>query len=66
MLFRSPVELQKEDFELVCKKLGFTHKELEQYISRSEKSHLEYGNDENLYSKILQLNKYKKMLLEKK
>jgi N-acetyl sugar amidotransferase len=61
-----PVELQKEDFELVCKKLGFTHKELEQYISRSEKSHLEYGNDENLYSKILQLNKYKKMLLEKK
>lgn len=44
-----PIELQQEDFELVCKKLDFSHEELEEYMKRKPKSHLEYGNDEKIF-----------------
>lgn len=44
-----PNELQQEDFKLVCKKLGLTSEELENYIKRPQKHHLEYDSDENLF-----------------
>ena len=44
-----PIELQQEDFELVCKKLDFSHEELESYIKRPQKHHLKYGSDEKIF-----------------
>ena len=43
-----PIELQQEDFELVCKKLSFSQQELEEYIKRKTKHHLEYKSDEKV------------------
>lgn len=43
-----PLKLQEEDFELVCKKLEFSHEELEAYIKRSPKKHLDYNSDEKI------------------
>jgi len=43
-----PIELQNDDFELVCKKLNFTENELEEYIKRKPKSHLDYKSDEEV------------------
>lgn len=60
-----PIELQQEDFELVCKKLDFSYEELEKYMQREPKSHLEYGSDENLYKNILKINRLRKKLLGK-
>ena len=45
-----PKALQQEDFELVCKKLDFTPQELDNYLSRPGKSHLNYGSDEKLFN----------------
>ncbi len=45
-----PMELQEEDFELVCKKLGFTHKEMEGYIRRNSKNHSNYASDEKIFN----------------
>lgn len=39
-------QLQKQDFEYLCKKLDFKSNELDEYLSRNEKSHLMYGSDE--------------------
>ena len=44
-----PIELQQEDFELVCKKLDFSEDELNEYIERKPKSHLEYNSDEEIF-----------------
>ena len=43
-----PVELQQEDFELVCKKLDFSQEELDEYIKRPQKHHLDYRSDEKV------------------
>lgn len=43
-----PENLQNEDFELICKKLDFTVEELNNYFSRPEKAHIEYGSDEKI------------------
>ena len=44
-----PVELQNQDFELVCKKLEYSRTELEDYINRLPKSHLDFKSDEKVY-----------------
>jgi len=44
-----PIELQNQDFELVCKKLEFSRPELEDYINRLPKSHLDFKSDEKTY-----------------
>jgi N-acetyl sugar amidotransferase len=43
-----PLALQEEDFELVCKKLNFSHGEMGQYIKRAPKKHLDYNSDEKI------------------
>ena len=43
-----PLALQEEDFELVCKKLEFSHEELQAYIKRAPKKHLDYSSDEKI------------------
>ena len=45
-----PKELQEEDFNLVCKKLDFSEDELNFYLNRPEKSHLEYKSDEFIFN----------------
>lgn len=60
-----PIGLQQEDFELVCKKLDFSHEELESYIKRPQKYHLEYGSDEKIFQfmrKSYKVIKKKKVL----
>jgi N-acetyl sugar amidotransferase len=57
-----PMELQQEDFELVCKKLDFTEDELNEYIKRKPKKHLDYDSDEELYNTILKINRLRKRL----
>lgn len=52
-----PIELQQEDFELVCKKLEFKNDELSKYISRVEIAHEFYGTDKNLTDKIHKIYK---------
>ncbi len=47
-----PIELQNEDFALVCKKLDFSADELSNYVNRSEISHESYGTDKHLIDKI--------------
>ena len=47
-----PLELQRDDFQLCCKKLGFTEEEMLDYIRRPGKSHLDYPSDQNLINKI--------------
>ena len=59
-----PVKLQEEDFELTCKKLGFSKDELQDYITRPPKSHLEYPSDETVFrflKKIYHFLKLKKL-----
>ncbi|MDS1369874.1 N-acetyl sugar amidotransferase [Aliarcobacter butzleri] len=51
-----PLELQQEDFELVCKKLNFTKHELEEYIKRPEKNHDFYKTDKYLIENIRKIN----------
>ena len=58
-----PIELQKEDFELVCKKLNFTKDELDKYINRAPKSHYDYDTDEGLFNFMRDV--YKKFNLSK-
>lgn len=41
-----PALLQKEDYDIVCKKLDFSYEELEDYIKRPKKSHLQSKSDE--------------------
>lgn len=55
-----PIELQEEDFELVCKKLDFSHEELGNYIKRSQKYHLEYGSDEKVFQFMRKVYKFMK------
>jgi N-acetyl sugar amidotransferase len=43
-----PISLQIEDFELVCKKLDFTKDELNEYMKRPQKQHLDYPSDEKI------------------
>lgn len=43
-----PIELQEEDFELVCKKLDFTHDEMNEYIQRKPKKHSDYKTNETI------------------
>ena len=44
-----PVKLQEEDFELACKKLSFSRDEMNDYIKRPERPHLNYSSDEYIY-----------------
>lgn len=44
-----PQNLQREDFDLVCKKLNFSKEELNEYLKRAPKSHLAYGSDEKVF-----------------
>lgn len=48
-------ELQKEDFDYVCKKLGFEKSELENYLNRPSKSHSMYKNEEWVYKFLLRI-----------
>lgn len=52
-----PKSLQQEDFDLVCKKLDFTKEELNEYLRRTPKSHLEYGSDERINNFLRQIYK---------
>jgi N-acetyl sugar amidotransferase len=56
-----PENLQREDFELVCKKLNFTEEELEAYLKRPPISHAIYGTDE----KVMHFMRYVYRLLLK-
>lgn len=58
-----PASLQKEDFDLVCKKLSFTHEEMKKYINRPPKSHIDYNSDKKIYEYLLLINKYIKKML---
>jgi N-acetyl sugar amidotransferase len=48
--------LKKEDFELLCKKLGFENKEFMDYLKRLPKSHNDYKNDDAIYNLLLKAN----------
>jgi len=45
-----PLEMQKQDYDYVLKKLGFTAEEFEELMSLPIKSHFDYATD--LKSKI--------------
>ncbi len=42
------IELQNDDKELVCKKLGFSINEMNDYLQRAPRNHLDYKSDEKL------------------
>lgn len=52
-----PVSLQNEDFELVCKKLGFSNSEMQEYINRKEINHEFYGSDKKLINTMHKIYK---------
>lgn len=52
-----PISLQKEDFELVCKKLGFSNSEMQEYINRKEIKHEFYGSDKKLINNMYRIYK---------
>lgn len=45
-----PVNLQKEDYQLVCKKLSFTENQLDEYLKRKPIQHLQYPSDQKLFN----------------
>lgn len=59
-----PVNLQKEDYELLCKKLSFTENELDKYLKRKPKKHLYYPSDEKIINILRAV--YRSMRLKKK
>lgn len=40
-----PKNIQEEDFNIVCDRLGFSREEMNDYLKRPAKSHLEYDSD---------------------
>lgn len=47
--------MQTQDFDLVCKKLGFSNNELAQYLLLPSKDHLEYDSDERIFKIMYKL-----------
>ncbi|MFM2010528.1 MAG: hypothetical protein RLZZ479_919 [Bacteroidota bacterium] len=45
-----PINLQRLDFQLICKKLSFTENELYEYLKRVPIQHLVYASDEKMFN----------------
>lgn len=59
------VDLQKEDYEYVSKKLGFTDKEFNEVLTQPLKEHSYYGTDEGQRKMYMNMTKFYRKIFRK-